>query len=206
MKILDFYDREAPRLLKEGRIIAFPTETVFGLGVRFDDPAAYAELVRVKRRPPDKPFTLMGGDNIDIARYGVVTPAVARVLKAFWPGPLTVLLSPQPGLPEHVTLESGKIGIRVSGDKRVRDLIDETGVPLLVPSANRSGEEPARSEAQVAKIFGEEVAACIRGVCAETKPSTIVDLSSEGQVVLIRAGEISLTDIKEIYFNEDFTW
>lgn len=200
MKILEFYDRSAPKLLQEGQIIAFPTETVFGLGVRYDDKKAYEYLVKVKRRPPEKPFTLMGGDNIKIEDYAEVTPAIQRVIEAFMPGPLTLLLQPRPDLPDYLTIGSGKVGIRISGDKRVRDLIDETGVPLLVPSANRSGEEPAHSDKEVASMFEGEIAACIKGVCYDSQPSTIVDLSDDGEVVLIRAGEINLEDIKEIYY------
>lgn len=202
MEILEFYDRRIPKLLQEGKVVAFPTETVYGLGVRYDDIEAYNELIRVKQRPPLQPFTLMGGDNMVISDYAEVTPGVEAVIKAFMPGPITLLLKPKPGIPEHVLMGSDKIGIRISGDKRVRDMIDETGVPILAPSANRSKEKPCVSDKEVVKVFGDDVAVVIKGRCEEGSiSSSIFDFSVEGEVVEVRKGEIDLDSIKEVYFN-----
>lgn len=197
-EIVPFTD---PRLLKaasDGRVIAFPTETVFGLGVRSDNKAAFDELVRVKRRPPEKPFTLMCASTEYVGRYAVISPSAKRVIDRFMPGPLTLLLPPRPGLDPWVTLDSPTIGVRVPALGDLCEFIAALGVPLLVPSANRSGERPARTAAEVAEMFKDEISYIAEGAVTTAKPSTIVRLDGAG-ISLVREGDLPFAAVKAVY-------
>ena len=92
MKIINFDDELAVEILKRGDVLAFPTETVFGLGVRYDKIGSFNKLVSIKRRPPDKPFTLMVGNKKMIYKFADVDKKAKKVIEKFMPGPITVLL------------------------------------------------------------------------------------------------------------------
>jgi L-threonylcarbamoyladenylate synthase len=201
-KIVGFASSEAIQALRDGEVIAFPTETVYGLGVVYDSEAAFNKLVEVKRRPPDKPFTLMGGNNFRFRDFAYLDEGTLRVIHKFVPGPLTLLLKPKEGLYKHVTLNSSSIGIRVAGDSDLRDFIDRVGKPLLVPSANKSGEKPATDAQGVYSVFKGEIPYVIDAYCGKSMPSTIIDFSNPGELKLIRQGELSFEDIERTYKGE----
>lgn len=200
--VTDFASKAAIKALQKGEVISFPTETVYGLGVVYDSKEAFEKLVMVKKRPPDKPFTLMGGNNFKFEDFAFVDDMSLRVIKKYMPGPLTVLLKPIKGLPETVTLKSDKIGIRISGSQILQDFIYRVGKPLLVPSANKSGFPPATTAEEVFRVFNGEIPYIIKGECLGGLPSTIVDMSEEGKIVLIRQGGLSFTDIEKTYKGE----
>lgn len=200
MKIINFDDELAVEILKRGDVLAFPTETVFGLGVRYDKIGSFNKLVSIKRRPPDKPFTLMVGNKKMIYKFADVDKKAKKVIEKFMPGPITVLLKPKKDLYAHVTLNSGKIGVRVPGLENLCNLINKVKVPLLVPSANKSGEPPVHTTEEIIDIFDGEIEATVLGhIEVGSKPSTIVDLSEEGKITLVRQGGLSFDKIKEVY-------
>ena len=188
---------EAAKLLREGKVVAFPTETVFGLGVVYDDKEAYETLVSVKRRPPQKPFTLMLSDPEDIEKYTELNTVSKSLINAFMPGQFTMITTAKKGLPPWCVSEIGHIGIRIADYDLIRDLIRKTGKPLLVPSANRSGEEPATSSEEVVKIFGDELAAVVEGKSVSNIPSTVV-LVEDKYTHIFREGAVKLEDIKKV--------
>ena len=185
----------AKKALESSEVIAFPTETVMGLGVYFDDAKAYNLLNKIKRRPEDKPYTLMVSDREEIDKYAYLTLRDRQIINAFMPGPITVLLRAKSNVPSYVTHNTGIIGIRVPNMKNIRDLLEYLEKPLLVPSANRSGEKPFISYQEVEKEFGNELGYIYKENALGAKPSTIVDLTNE-DVKIIREGPISLEDIK----------
>ena len=202
MKILksDQLD-EAARLLNAGEVIAFPTETVYGLGVVYDNKEAYERLVQVKRRPPSKPFTLMLADIEDIEKYAVLNKVAKALVKNFMPGQFTMITTAQPGLPSWCVSEIGRVGIRIADYDLIRDLIRKTGKPLLVPSANRSGEEPGTTAKEVAETFGDEFPAVVDGKTVSNLPSTVV-MVEEKYTHVFREGAIKLEDIKRVISEE----
>ena len=101
--LVSFDDDRLLEALNRSEVIAFPTETVYGLGVRYDSSKAFDKLVEVKKRPPLKPFTLMGGDNFNILDYAYLNKAQLKLFKHFSPGPVTFLVRPKENLPKHVT-------------------------------------------------------------------------------------------------------
>lgn len=198
MKLLNFTDQEAVEYLKNGEVLSFPTETVFGLGVRYDDYQAFEKLVAVKQRPPEKPFTLMCASVEDIAKYAYVDSNIKRVIDTFMPGPITLLLKPKENLYPWVTLKSPTIGIRVPDFKELQRLIASVGVPLLVPSANKSGKQPCKDITEVIKEFDGEISAVINGKVNGALPSTIVSLV-DGKCTLIRQGDINFDTIEKVF-------
>lgn len=191
----------AKAALDDSQVIAFPTETVMGLGVYFDGFKAYALLNRIKERPEDKPYTLMLGDIEDIEKYAYVSIRDKKIIDAFMPGPVTLLLKSKDIVPGYVTHNTGVIGVRVPDMKLVRELIKYVKTPLLVPSANKSGKPPALTSKEVIDIFGDEVKYVFKSDSLGQKPSTIIDLTGE-QVKILREGPVSLNDINKVLKGE----
>ena len=188
--------KKASKILQNGGLIAFPTETVYGLGVIFDNEQSYERLINVKRRPPEKPFTLMCDSLDDIKKYAYVNELAQKLIDAFMPGQFTIILKAKENLPRWVVSKEGNVGIRISDDKFVQNLIIETGKPLLVPSANRSGESPCHTSNEVKDSLGNDLDAIIIGESVSNIPSTIVFV--DDSVHIIRLGEISESDIKNV--------
>ena len=198
MKILKSTELDkAAELLNKGEVIAFPTETVYGLGVVFDNKEAYDRLVQVKRRPPMKPFTLMLAEVEDVEKYAELNDTAKALVKNFMPGQFTMITTAKPGLPKWCVSEIGRVGIRIADYDLIRDLIRKTGKPLLVPSANRSGEEPGTTAQQVADNFGDEFPAVIDGKTVSNLPSTVV-MVEEQYTHVFREGAIKIDDIKKV--------
>ena len=188
--------KKASKILQNGGLIAFPTETVYGLGVIFDNEQSYERLINVKRRPPEKPVTLMCGSLDDIKKYAYVNELAQKLIDAFMPGQFTIILKAKENLPSWVVSKEGNVGIRISDDKFVQNLIIETGKPLLVPSANRSGENPCHTSNEVKDSLGNDLDAIIIGESVSNIPSTIVFV--DDSVHIIRLGEISESEIKNV--------
>lgn len=191
----------AKSVLDNSGVVAFPTETVMGLGVYFDDYQAYEYLNKIKMRPEDKPYTLMLGDPNDIQKYAYISNDAEKIIKAFMPGSITLLLKSKGNMPGYVTHNTGVIGVRVPDMKDVQEFIKYCEKPLLVPSANKSGDKPAMNSKEVKDIFKNEVGFVFEGECPGGVPSTIVDLTGE-QVKILREGPISLSQIKEVLGGE----
>ena len=192
---------EAAELLRQGKVIAFPTETVYGLGVIFDSKEAYDELVKVKRRPPTKPFTLMLADKEDVEKYAALNKVSKAIVDELMPGQITMITKAQPGLPAWCISDIGNIGIRIADYGLIRELIRKTGKPLLVPSANKSSEEPGTTAQQVVDAFGDEIAAVIDGKTVSNMPSTIVHVG-ETHTEIFREGAITIEQIKQAIHKE----
>lgn len=194
---------KAKKSLLFSGVVCFPTETVMGLGVLYNDIDAYHRMNVIKERPEDKPYTMMVKSVEDIAEYAVVDDKVQRVIETFMPGSLTLLLKAKDNVPEYVTHGTGIIGIRIPTNKEAAILLEQVELPLLVPSANKSGNKPALNSEEAKTIFGEEVDAYIDGRCIGEQPSTIVDLSKDNPI-LIRKGPISFDAIKAVYNGHKF--
>lgn len=188
---------KAKETLDSSKVIAFPTETVMGLGVYFDDFKAYELLNSIKRRPEDKPYTLMLGDTNSIKNYAYVDDRAKKIIDSFMPGEITILLRSKESVPHYVTHGTGIIGVRVPNKSDLLELLNFVKKPLLVPSANRSGEKPAMSSDEVREIFKDEVFIAIEGKAIGGVPSTLVDLTDK-EVKIYREGNIKLKDIKNV--------
>ena len=191
---MDTYSVAKEKLNNHG-VIAFPTETVMGLGVAYDDVEAFKKLNKIKGRPENKPYSLMLGDTNCISNYAYISEEEQKVINAFLPGPLTILLKKKE-LPEWVTLGSEYVGIRVPDIELIKTAINKLGKPILAPSANISGNPPALTSEEVHVIFGDLIDYVIEGDAENSVASTIV-LINNG-VNIIRQGKITKQQIEEV--------
>ena len=192
--------KEASFNLLNHKVVAFPTETVMGLAVIYNDFEAYNLLNQVKRRPEDKPYTLMCGDVSQLDKYAYINDKVRKIVDAFMPGSITIIVKGKEDLPKWVTHGLPNVGLRIPTNEEALMVLKEVGVPLLVPSANRSGEKPCLDSDEVKSIFGKEIAFVVEGKAKLDKPSTIVDLTSSEPKIL-RQGPIELEDILKVWNN-----
>lgn len=183
--------------LNNHQVIAFPTETVYGLGIFYDDEKAYQLLNEIKRRKEDKPYTMMLDSTNKISDYAFLNNKYLPIIKKYMPGSLTILVKSKSCVPGYVTHNSGVIGIRIPSNKEALELLKYVKKPLLVPSANRRDEKPALSDQEVKDIFGDEIKAVIKGKAIGGLPSTIVDLTGE-QIKIVREGPISLDELNNL--------
>lgn len=186
----------AYHLLNHG-VVAFPTETVMGLGVVYDDEFAYNRLNIIKRRPEDKPYALMVQNPDQISLFAILSDVAKKIINAFLPGPLTILVPAKKDVPVWVTHGTGVIGIRVTSDPKTHLLLTYTGKPLLAPSANYSGEKPAMSSDEVIATFKDEIDFVVSGKAEGGAPSTIIDLTGNSYKI-VRQGPITVEMIEEV--------
>ena len=197
MKILTEKDVDTcADILKNDGIIAFPTETVFGLGIRATSKANYDKLVEVKHRPSDKPFTLMCSSIKDFEDIVEINDLTRKIIEKFMPGPITLILKVKTSVPNFIDLGTGYVGVRIPDDNFVKTLIEKVGTPLLVPSANISSFPPAKSHQEVIRYFHDTLDAVVKGKCKSNIPSAIFKIVND-DIIQIRPGEIKLTDIVE---------
>lgn len=195
--VTKFNDNRIFDYIKDNQVIAFPTETVYGLGVIFNSEYAFQNLVDVKHRRPDKPFTLMLGNKNDISKYAIFSDKTKKIIDIFFPGELTILVKPQKDLFPWVTLNSKYIGIRVPDSKEVCDMINTLGQPMLVSSCNISDEPVCENFEEVYSKFNENIAIIIEGDVISKVPSTIV--ICDEQLILVREGKIPFNKLKEVW-------
>lgn len=204
MEYLKEFGKEAETYLKNGRVIALPTETVYGLGVRWDDPEAYESLCRVKGRNPEKPIAVMTGRNYPFEDHFVIDEKIKRVMDVFLPGPLTLLVRVKETVPYQAHLGTGVAGLRIPDKKELLEFLEELPFPLQVTSANLSGQKSLSKCEEVVEVFedSEEVAAIVCGTCESDIPTSVVDFTGE-EPKMIRRGEIGLDAILKVYRGGD---
>ncbi|MGE0699028.1 MAG: L-threonylcarbamoyladenylate synthase [Hyphomicrobiaceae bacterium] len=190
---------EAARLLRDGKLVAFPTETVYGLGADATQGRAVAAIYEAKGRPRFNPLIAHVAD-IDAAEaIAEVGAAARRLAEAFWPGPLTLVLPQRPGSPiaSLVTAGLDTVAVRVPSHPVARDLLRAVGRPVAAPSANRSGHVSATTAAHVAADLGASVSLIIDGGPAHLGiESTIVDVSQKVPL-LLRPGAVTAEALAE---------
>lgn len=198
-EILDFNDKRCIEILKEGELLAFPTDTVYGVACIYDNYDAFKLMVNMKKRPPEKPFTLMLSQKEQIENYAFVNDKIKKVINEFLPGELTLILKAKESYP-WVTMNSETIGIRVSGLDKVCNMISKVGKPLLVTSVNESGKQPLNDIDGIKSNFDEKIKGIIeyKNYQNSTLPSTIIYLIDD-EIRLIREGKISFKDIKDVW-------
>lgn len=188
---------EALKALNNHQVIAFPTETVFGLGVFYDDEEAYNLLNKIKRRKENKPYTMMVSSVEALFEYAEIDDKFLPIIKRYMPGSLTILVKSKSRVPSYVTHGTGVIGMRIPANVEALALLNHLKKPLLVPSANRADEKPAMSDKEVKAIFGDEISVIIEGQASSGEPSTIIDLTGE-EIKLIRKGPITLEELSQL--------
>ncbi len=187
---------KASGTIKKGGVIAYPTETFYGLGVKYDDIAALRKLYGIKHRSWNKALPLIIGEKEELDLIASrITVSAEKLAGKFWPGPLTLLLPAKPHISEFITANTGKIAVRIPGQSFALDLARSLGFPITATSANISGMPPADNAEDVIRYFGDALDLIID--CGKTpggRPSTIVDASGE-KIRFLRAGAVSIEDV-----------
>ena len=189
----------AAGILRNGGLVAFPTETVYGLGADASNDDAVRRVFAVKGRPADHPLIVHIADASQLDQWAVRVPPVAQLLTdALWPGPLTLLLERSSSVSPVVTGGRPTVGIRVPDHPVARELLRAFGGGIAAPSANRFGRVSPTTAAHVASDLGDDVDFILDGgPCRIGVESTIVDLTGERPVVL-RVGGVALDRLAEV--------
>jgi len=190
---------QACTVLRTGGVVAFPTETYYGLAVDPFNQAALTRLFALKGRSPDKPVLLIVDNPSQLETLvAEIPPPFPLLMERFWPGPLTLVFPGAASLPALLTGNLGTIGVRVSSHPVARQLVRAFGRPITATSANLSGHSPAVGVSGVCSQLGLEVEAVLDG--GETpggQGSTLLGYQ-EGKVYLLRAGVISFVEIEAV--------
>ena len=180
---------QAVELLRYGGVVAFPTDTVYGVGVDPFQPEAVRKLYRIKGRPDDKPIAILVGSIADVEKVAQsVSEPFSRLADRFWPGGLTLILEAR-DLPPEITAGGSTVGVRMPNHPLTLELLREFGGPIATTSANKSGEEPATSAGEVGAQLGNRVDLIVDGGTTFTKvASTVLDLSVSPPKILRHGG------------------
>lgn len=187
--------KEAAGVLLKGGLVAFPTETFYGLGANALDSKAFERVYAIKGRPEGKPLLVIV-DSVRMVETLVeeIPPTALALMTRYWPGPLTLVLKAVQGLPLHLTAGTGTIGVRWPGHPVAFGLVRAAGVPVTAPSANPSGEEPPTTAVQVYRAFDGKIPLILDGGATKGGlPSTILDVTVTPPRVL-RRGALDLPE------------
>lgn len=173
-------NERAAKIISEGGVIAFKTDTFYGLGADPFAATAVARIRELKGREENKPILLLLSDASVADRFiADRSRAFEEVAKKYWPGPLTIVGVAASNLPPEITAGTGTVGVRVPADDGVRELVRACGGALTATSANPSGSEPARSAEEVNEYFGDRIDLVIDGgEVTVTEPSTVLDVTT----------------------------
>jgi L-threonylcarbamoyladenylate synthase len=204
--IISLTTESLPRIaetITSGGIIAFRTDTFYGLGADPFNVGALQRIKRLKGREATKPILVVISDRDQIERFiSERSRAFDLLAERFWPGALTLIGKAAPAVPDEVTTNTGTIGVRLPDDDNVRAFVRACGGALTATSANPSGEQPARSAKEVESYFGATVDLIIDGGEARTDlPSTVVDAGGP-EPKLIREGAIAWPEIHNVIAHE----
>jgi L-threonylcarbamoyladenylate synthase len=188
--------KRAASVIEGGGIVAFPTESFYGLGVEATNSSALERLFRVKKRDPALPILILISSIDELFKYAASVPPKALELGSrFWPGGLTIVLRASQDLPSVLTAGTGKIGIRISGHPLAHALTLALNIPVTGTSANISGKPPCTRADQVIECLGEQLDLILDGGTTEgTRPSSIIDVTRDPPL-LIREGIITVEEI-----------
>lgn len=188
---------EGAKLLKTGRLVAFPTETVYGLGANGLDPKAVKQIFQAKGRPRDNPLILHIAQISQLKQLVMEnSQRVQELIKNFWPGPLTLVLKKKPLVPDQVTCGLETVAVRMPAHPIARELIFAANLPIAAPSANLSGRPSPTLAKHVINDLNGRIEMIIDGGPSEKGiESTVIDLSTE-QPILLRPGSISVEELR----------
>ena len=187
----------AGRVIAKGGLVAFPTETVYGLGANALDPDAVKRVYEAKGRPSDNPMIVHISRASDIGQLTrMLSPDIVNVIDNFWPGPLTIVVKRKPNVPLTTTGGLETVGVRLPDNKIARDLIEASGVPIAAPSANLSGKPSPTKVEHVIEDLDGKVDIILKGDdCRVGIESTVLDMSGD-ELMILRPGLITAEQVE----------
>ena len=193
---------KAAELIKQGKIVVFPTETVYGIVTNCLDEQAVKSLYEVKQRPLDKPISLLVS-NMEMVNLIAedITEAEYKIMEKFFPGPLTIILKKKDIVPDVVTSGQDTVGVRMPSGEIARKLVELAGVPIAAPSANKTGEPSGTNLQEIKKNFEGKVDYFIDGGDSELGLASTIGKVVDGKIQILRQGHITLEDINQIFLD-----
>ncbi len=189
--IIDKKDyRLASEALKNNKVVAYPTDTVYGLAVRFGSEKARLNLVARKKRPEEKYFPVMVSDIEMMEKIAVINDSARKIIEKFMPGPLTVVLNKKIDFGDN-----GTLAIRIAHDETLKKIIEEIACPIFLTSANLSGNPVCKTALEIEESGLADI--IVDGEILDGTASTIIDLTGE-EIKVLREGPISLGDLLTI--------
>lgn len=190
---------EAAGILRNGGLVAFPTETVYGLGANGLDGKAVNKVFAAKNRPADNPMILHVSDIDDVYEIAEdVCEDAKKLMHAFWPGPMTVVMKRKSHIPDETTGGLNTVGIRLPDDETARELIRRAGVPVAAPSANLSGKPSPTMAKHVIKDMDGRIDAILCGRDCEIGIESTVVLAVDDNPIILRPGKITAADMEKV--------
>ena len=183
-------------ILKNNGVISVPTDTVYGVCARIDSKKAHDNLILVKNRPKTKPFPVMCANEEQIKDIAIVNEKAEKIIKAFMPGPITIVLNKKETVPDYITNGKKTIAIRMATSKTLEKIILSLGTPIFMSSANQSGEKTSESLEEIEKNC-PKINGILEGKIKLGVGSTIIDCTSE-KIKVLREGPIKLEEINNI--------
>ncbi|NJE44441.1 L-threonylcarbamoyladenylate synthase [Massilimicrobiota sp. SW1139] len=193
--VLENQMNEICDVIQKGGIVAFPTETVYGVGIHFNDEEALERLMEAKNRDYSKAITLMVVDKADISQYAYISPQAQKMIDQFMPGMITLIFKKKESVRDIMTNGKSTIGIRIPDSEFVLSLLKKVG-PMLVTSANLSQHSNTTSTQEVLNQLDGRIDLVVDGKTSDNIASTVVDVSQD-EIKILRAGKITKEQIEE---------
>lgn len=179
--------------IKQGGLVIFPTETVYGIGANAFNEEAVRRIYEVKMRPEEKPLSIMVSNIDEISKYAIISNEIEeKIIKKYMPGPITIVLKKKPGVFDYISSGKDTIGIRIPDNEIILEILKQSKLPIVAPSANISGKPSGIVLEDILKDFNGKVDICINGGKAKlSEPSTIVQVI-DNKPVILRQGRIKI--------------
>lgn len=199
-KIFDWKERidekelkDCVNTIKQGGLVIFPTETVYGIGANAFNEGAVRRIYEVKMRPDEKPLSILVSNIEEITKYAIISNEVEKeIIHKYMPGPITIVLKKKPGVFDYISSGKDTIGIRIPDNEIILEILKQSQLPIVAPSANISGKPSGIVLSEILKDFDGKVDICIDGGKAElSEPSTIVEVI-DNKPVILRQGRIKI--------------
>ena len=190
----------AAEFIKQGKVVVFPTETVYGIGTNGLDEEAVKKLFQIKKRPLNKPISLLVS-NMEMIELVAkdITEIEYKIMEKFFPGPLTIILKKKDVVPDIVTAEQDTVGIRMPSGEIARNLVEFANVPIAAPSANITGDPSGTNLQEIMKDFEGKVDFAIDGGDSELGIGSTIVQVIDGKPKILRQGSITLEQINEVF-------
>ena len=191
---------EVAEIIRNGGVVIFPTETVYGIGGNALNTETIKKIYEVKKRPSSKPLSILVKDKDEIEKYAQITSEIEKkIIDNFMPGPITLVLKKKENIiPEIVTAGNDTIGVRIPNNNIIAQVLKSCSLPIAAPSANISGQPSSTKLEDVIDDFNGKVDAMIDGgECTEKVSSTVVQVV-DGKVRILREGIITIEDINKV--------
>ena len=182
--------------LLNGHVVGFPTDTVYGLAIVYDNKSAFDKLYNIKNRDINKPISMMVYDKEVLKEVAYIDENSKKIIEKLMPGALTIILKAKPNLPEHVTFNLKTIGVRIPTNKTALDILEKVNKPLLVTSANISNEPSLLKSKDVYEKFKSMLYSMIDEDALGNEASSVISVYED--IKIYRQGPIDLKTIKKV--------